>query len=296
MQRASKTSSLKALRTPKWRPVTDPESATAVATDAKVEHKGMAIVNAPKPGDNGRAAESFIRLNELLNKKMDITVRKLEETAQLTSRLQERETKLYQVDGEIETLRREIEAGHRQSEVARAELKKAAEEAKELRLKERSLAVRLQQTETENAALRKQLSDAQARAGQIQSETNKLSKEVDAGRALIQKLEREKDTSQALVEELRLKIRNLRKAAASEIGRIVRVLLEAPKSRWKNLNSPQVQAELLVKSNIIDPDWYLSSHKDVAAAGVDPVSHYISHGAQEGREANNSLKKAVGDL
>jgi hypothetical protein len=31
------------------------------------------------------------------------------------------------------------------------------------------------------------------------------------------------------------------------------------------------------------PDWYLHTYPDVAAAGIDPLQHYLSHGRREGR-------------
>ena len=34
----------------------------------------------------------------------------------------------------------------------------------------------------------------------------------------------------------------------------------------------------------VDPTWYLRTYHDVAAAGVDPVSHYLEHGWREGRD------------
>jgi glycosyltransferase involved in cell wall biosynthesis len=34
---------------------------------------------------------------------------------------------------------------------------------------------------------------------------------------------------------------------------------------------------------LFDADWYLTTYKDVAAAGVDPFSHYFEHGFGEGR-------------
>ena len=36
-------------------------------------------------------------------------------------------------------------------------------------------------------------------------------------------------------------------------------------------------------SGMFDAPWYLSCNPDVAAAGIDPVAHYIFHGAPEGR-------------
>ena len=43
---------------------------------------------------------------------------------------------------------------------------------------------------------------------------------------------------------------------------------------------------LLQKSELFDASWYLSRYPEVAAAGVDPVQHYVVHGAREGRMPN----------
>ena len=34
-------------------------------------------------------------------------------------------------------------------------------------------------------------------------------------------------------------------------------------------------------SGLFDPDWYLLTYPDVAAAGCDPLEHYMLHGAME---------------
>ena len=39
-------------------------------------------------------------------------------------------------------------------------------------------------------------------------------------------------------------------------------------------------------SLLFDPDWYLRQHEDVAKARLDPVQHYLEHGAREGRNPN----------
>ena len=41
--------------------------------------------------------------------------------------------------------------------------------------------------------------------------------------------------------------------------------------------------ELIRKSPLFDPDFYLSAYPDLAATGVDPAVHYFLHGAKEGR-------------
>jgi GT2 family glycosyltransferase len=41
--------------------------------------------------------------------------------------------------------------------------------------------------------------------------------------------------------------------------------------------------ELIRRSPLFDPDFYLSEYPDLAAAGADPAAHYFLHGGQEGR-------------
>jgi hypothetical protein len=41
---------------------------------------------------------------------------------------------------------------------------------------------------------------------------------------------------------------------------------------------------ILRESGLFDAEWYLSTYPDVAAAGIEPLEHYLVHGASEGRE------------
>lgn len=45
-------------------------------------------------------------------------------------------------------------------------------------------------------------------------------------------------------------------------------------------------AQVIRASGLFDQAWYLESYPDVAARKVDPVSHYVRHGAREGRDPN----------
>ena len=40
----------------------------------------------------------------------------------------------------------------------------------------------------------------------------------------------------------------------------------------------------IAKSSLFSADWYLARYPDVAAAGMDPLEHYLRHGAAEGRD------------
>jgi hypothetical protein len=42
--------------------------------------------------------------------------------------------------------------------------------------------------------------------------------------------------------------------------------------------------ELLTASELFDGNWYLAVYPDVAASGINPVRHYLRHGAEEGRD------------
>lgn len=41
---------------------------------------------------------------------------------------------------------------------------------------------------------------------------------------------------------------------------------------------------ILRNSGLFDAEWYLRKYPDVAASGMDPVEHYVHHGAAEGRD------------
>lgn len=41
--------------------------------------------------------------------------------------------------------------------------------------------------------------------------------------------------------------------------------------------------DVIKQSKLFDPEWYVGSYTDVASAGCDPLTHFIEHGAAEGR-------------
>jgi chromosome segregation ATPase len=59
--------------------------------------------------------------------------------------------------------------------------------------------------------------------------------------------------------------------------------LTAPVRRLTGGRRTTPQA-LVRASGLFDADWYLATYPDVAAAGIDPLAHYLEHGASEGRD------------
>jgi hypothetical protein len=66
--------------------------------------------------------------------------------------------------------------------------------------------------------------------------------------------------------------RELRTAGGAGDGR---------RRRWPALAARQVR-----RSGLFDPRFYLERYADLRAAGLDPLQHYLRHGASEGRKPN----------
>jgi len=46
----------------------------------------------------------------------------------------------------------------------------------------------------------------------------------------------------------------------------------------------RVQVRMIRGCGLFDPDWYLRTYGDVAAAGADPALHFLDNGARERRD------------
>ena len=100
-----------------------------------------------------------------------------------------------------------------------------------------------------------------------------------------------------LISQVEVKVRGkdlaivgMRESLANEMGRVISVLLDG--SVWSFMPARRRvkrQMELLQRSGLFDAEWYLANNKDVADAGFDPLRHYVTHGALEGREPNSTL-------
>ncbi|CAM4334424.1 Glycosyltransferase 2-like domain-containing protein [Bordetella tumbae] len=65
-------------------------------------------------------------------------------------------------------------------------------------------------------------------------------------------------------------------------------------------NAESIACDVVRKSDLFDPVWYLDQYPDVLRAGFDPVVHYVRHGAQERRKPGpwfdtEEYLEAVGD-
>lgn len=82
----------------------------------------------------------------------------------------------------------------------------------------------------------------------------------------------------------------VRQVAAQQLGRTVMALLA--KNSWSLLPARmrvRRQMAAVQRSGLFDPEWYLQRYEDVSKSGMDPLMHYVVHGAAEGREPNGAL-------
>jgi hypothetical protein len=59
-----------------------------------------------------------------------------------------------------------------------------------------------------------------------------------------------------------------------------------PENESETKSEGEHAAATLARSGLFDPDWYAEQNPDVIAAGGDPLTHYLLHGATEGRAPN----------
>src|SRR5690242_1883659 len=78
--------------------------------------------------------------------------------------------------------------------------------------------------------------------------------------------------------------------------RVFRALL-APRTvlhRWlgraRAIHELKAQAGRIANSGLFDRKEYLRRYPDVAASGADPILHYLSHGAGEGRDPSDAFQ------
>lgn len=100
----------------------------------------------------------------------------------------------------------------------------------------------------------------------------------------------------------REKLANLERKTRSSrwlFRQVARRLVHAPSDvtrrasqRRKDKRRYQRNYRLIAESELFDRNWYVENNPDVAAAGIDPVRHYLLHGGFEGRAPSPDFDSA----
>jgi len=174
-----------------------------------------------------------------------------------------------------------------------------------LRLKDETLAA----ADKRNAEAKRIATDSQARLEKAESASAKAKAEHEA------EVKKARMESEALAAERRrlehrLKERfdeiatltrmvragedaknRLRQEAAMELGAAIAALSEG--GRLESLLPRRLRERYrrarLIRSGLIDTEWYREHYKDVGSAGADPIDHYLRHGHREARLPNPKL-------
>ena len=96
-------------------------------------------------------------------------------------------------------------------------------------------------------------------------------------------LEREIEEQRQLVVKYKSNLDRIHESRYWRLAAPVRRLGKAGK-RPTGSNHEISDEEMIGQSGLFDKDWYLERYPDVRAGGINPVTHYLDHGAKEGRD------------
>ena len=166
---------------------------------------------------------------------------------------------------------------------------------KQTSLREKS-EVRYHQKSEENIILIEQLLEVQLELERISNNKEQCDSELtklnNKHRLLQHRLVRVSETSQYYLRELqeaREQLINVRNQLYHDKRQHILALFSVYQSRVRS-NGKSVKRILfqerknILASGLFDEDWYRKQYSDVAEADMDPVEHYLTAGAEEGRD------------
>jgi hypothetical protein len=198
------------------------------------------------------------------------------------------------LDAELERLRVDNHSLDAESERLRAVNQSLDAELRRLNRERRDSLAELHQLEAERERLR---SDLTALSQSLGAELQRSNQEREVSLAELQQVEAERERlrldltvlSQSIKAASRFRRRVVVKLGYSALGYPLLVSFRALKSRSFMPLRDWRAAYVIAWSGLFDREWYLENYPDVAAWGIDPIRHYVQHGATEGRNPNSSF-------
>jgi hypothetical protein len=217
------------------------------------------------------------------------------------------EKKLTATASERDALGIEIDRLRADAERTAAELQGALRELTATASERDALSVKRADAERTAAELQGALGELRADHEFVQTELKDVKRKY---RSTQYQLARDREKLRRTQEQLADVGRELAALRQSRVWRIYTALQESVRRSTgivhrviggKDRKRKVESASLLRKSPLFDPDWYLSRYPDVAAAGIDPVVHYLESGWREGRDpsprfSTTSYLKANADV
>jgi len=202
---------------------------------------------------------------------------------------------------ELETSKHEVDNAHAELQRLQFEMSQLKENWEQLQ----------QQLEAAKAEASKARADAELlprikdELDQLKSKNSTLQREASETTCQLQKARTAADTIAAYKRQIESQLEE----RFREIAALTRLLEQKQKPRkrlhiwlkafrmainpfrWSRLKRELMlnrEMSKIEQSGRFDAIWYLTSYPDVAAAGVDPLRHYVEFGAAEGRKSNAS--------
>jgi hypothetical protein len=198
------------------------------------------------------------------------------------------------LDVELRRLRVDSHSLDAESQRLRAANQSLDTELRRLNRERRDSLAELHQVEAERERLRLDLT---ALSHSLGAEFQRLNQEREASLAELQQVEAERERlrlnlaalCQAIKAASQSRRRVLAKLGYSALGYPLMVSFRALKSRSFMPLRNWYAAYIIARSGQFDRKWYLENYPDVAAWGINPIRHYVQHGATEGRDPNSSF-------
>ncbi|MBC7803462.1 MAG: hypothetical protein H7Y16_06245 [Candidatus Parcubacteria bacterium] len=199
-----------------------------------------------------------------------------------TGVLEERESEIRSKNAQLKTAATSTEMLERQFARRDAEASASAQHLDEVRAKLIQTAGTLVERETAAKARNSQFKAAAKSGELLKQKLLNVRKELAATNAAL-------DSVRAQARQLNLELRQIRSSAVWKLiqtlrapARVVEHIRKLAVSRFNSRESDDVA--LAAASGLFDRSWYLARYPDVATERIDPVLHYMRHGAAEGRD------------
>ncbi|MEE4376788.1 MAG: hypothetical protein V2J55_04645, partial [Candidatus Competibacteraceae bacterium] len=238
------------------------------------------------------------------------------------SKAKQLEGELSSSRSQVQSLEREVSNSQTKAQQFQKELSNSQTKAQQFQeelLKSRSqvkqLEGELSSSRSQVQGLEREVSNSQTKAQQFQEELLKsrskakhLEIELSGNRLEVESLNGELLVTRKETDQLRNEIERIKRSkiwcaaewlhkgftwilffehgfkfAIKLIWWSVTLRLPSKLSIWRRLRS---EHQLIGASGIFDNDWYLEKNPDVATTGANPLAHYLSSGAAEGRDPN----------
>ena len=184
---------------------------------------------------------------------------------------------LERTKAELDSLRARNAALGKQADEASGWLDDLRESRRQLR----NIEAQMSTLQSQHLSLQGEHSDLEVHSDQLRQDLERVSN------TLVESLAKGENQAQSIqsLRESGLQSRQRRKYRSSRVMKglqsTLKLSLLSDVRRSRHIRN---RIELLTRSGLFDPDWYIQRYPDVIASHVEPMVHFVLHGSAEGRD------------